>query len=347
MRPIHARYPFLDAARESVDAADLDLLDVIQDPDSPVRRRAIERIDEAITDGRVDDPSRDPYVEVISYPLARVLVSLVNEPALTTRFAEAEAERAYDLFADEVRDTVELRSRRGDRLTLRALLAEFDLEERVREVPSGYRVAVPAYLALTTELRGGQWRLVTRALDDGEVPVTDTELFLLLREAVRQRVAEGLPLDVPETAATHLAPAVERIESTLSDVIIPTDFDQVDPAAFPPCMVALLERVDDGRQLPPHSRFALVSFLAAGGMSLAEISETVAAWDDPAGVEDQFERLHGDSRASAYPPPSCAVMAAYGDCVNKDQLCERIDHPLQYYDRRLADPAVADDVTPR
>jgi DNA primase large subunit len=34
-------------------------------------------------------------------------------------------------------------------------------------------------------------------------------------------------------------------------------------------------------------------------------------------------------------------MDAYGDCVDKDDLCGRVDHPMSYYARRVeaADPA--------
>jgi DNA primase large subunit len=37
-------------------------------------------------------------------------------------------------------------------------------------------------------------------------------------------------------------------------------------------------------------------------------------------------------------------MVAYGDCVDQDALCDRIGHPLEYYERRLdgADPEALD-----
>jgi DNA primase large subunit len=30
-------------------------------------------------------------------------------------------------------------------------------------------------------------------------------------------------------------------------------------------------------------------------------------------------------------------MQSYGDCVNKDDLCERIPHPMAYYEERIDD----------
>lgn len=335
MRPIHARYPFLEAARAAVEDADVDLLEIVEDPTDPVRERARLRIDEAIRSGRVDDPRRDVTVEVLSYPLARVLVSLIDRPALTARYAEAEAARAYDLFTDELERGATLRRDDGERLTLDMLLTEFELEEPVSPGEGGYRIDVWAYLSLATELGAGRWQLVNRPLEAGAVPITRTELFTLLREAVRRRVADGLPLAVPDPVATALETEVERIGTTLADVSIPGQIDVVDPAAFPPCIEALLARADAGQSLPAHSTFTLVSFLAAIGMDPGQIAARFDEWLSAEELQDRFERLHGETRTAAYPPPSCETLQTYGDCVNMDALCEQIAHPLEYYQARL------------
>jgi len=41
--------------------------------------------------------------------------------------------------------------------------------------------------------------------------------------------------------------------------------------------------------------------------------------------------------AVTFAPPSCATMKAYGDCVDMDDRCERIRHPLAYYESALLD----------
>jgi DNA primase large subunit len=35
-------------------------------------------------------------------------------------------------------------------------------------------------------------------------------------------------------------------------------------------------------------------------------------------------------------------MQAYGDCVNRDELCERITHPLSYYGRAVESATVGE-----
>jgi DNA primase large subunit len=199
---------------------------------------------------------------------------------------------------------------------------------------------VGTYLELAVALEGERWRLVNRALADGTVPASRDEVYELLREAIRARVEEGLPLSVPEEIADSLAPAVAAVRERLAEVDVPSP-DAVEPELYPPCVKALRERAAAGEELPPRSRFALASFLATIG---AETDEIVAEFDgDTEAVREQVVHLRADDGAE-YPPPSCATMDAYGDCVDTDSLCERVAHPLEYYDRRL-DGATPDQVS--
>ena len=77
MEPRHARYPFLEGAREAVRAADVDLAEIATAGRGPVLTRALERVRNAIDHGVVGDPHPTLRVELLSYPLARVLVSVV------------------------------------------------------------------------------------------------------------------------------------------------------------------------------------------------------------------------------------------------------------------------------
>lgn len=329
-----ARYPFLAAAREAVESEGIDVAELVDGGD-PVLNRAVDRVETCLREGSVGQAHRDPRTELLSYPVARVLVSLVGEPVLVRRYADAEARTAHERFSADLGDDRELRSTRGPELTRQRLLDEFDLSGAVRDTVEGVRIDVDRYLALSAELDDEGWRLVTRPLDDGTVPVSQAELLLLVREAVRERVAEGLPLQVPESVADGLADEVDRIQSMLADRQPPTEFDAVVPELFPPCVTALLERVADGEDLPHHSRFALVSFLLAVGVDAGVVEHLF----DDAGAETasyQAERL-GDGDRAAYVLPSCDAMDALGDCVNRDDRCDTIDHPLSYYEAALSD----------
>jgi DNA primase large subunit len=335
-----ARYPFLAAARAAVEADDTDLPAVVADSEGPVVERAVGRVESAIESGTVGAPHPQPRVELLSYPVARVLVSLVAVPGLTRRYAQAEAETALARFQAD-REQAGLKSVDREPLTLGRLLDEFDLADAVERVEDGFEVEVARYLSLADGLSDERWRLVTRELSGGAVPVSDAEFHELLREAVHDRVAEGLPLSVPERIAEALAVRVAELRAQLADHGADWEFEAVEPALFPPCIEALLERVAGEGELPAHSRFALASFLATVGMPTEAVVQRLSAHPTMSAeaAASLVDHLSDDAGAE-YPPPSCASMVAYGDCVNQDALCARIGHPLEYYRRRLdgADP---------
>ncbi|RZV11903.1 DNA primase large subunit [Natrinema hispanicum] len=338
MQRLHARYPFLAAARESVATEAVDLATVVEQ-DRAVVDRARQRVITALEDGTVGEPAHEPRIELLSYPVARVLVSMVGERVLVRKYARGEAATAYDRFTADMADTTELKSVSSTGLELTDLLTEFDLQDDVRETPAGdgYRIDVGTYLPLAEDMWEDEWRLVNRPLDGGEVPVDEDELLALLREAIRGRIEDGLPFEVPETIASALEDDADEIRAILADLDLTQDIDTVVPDLFPPCMKALLDQVQKGEHLPHHSRFAITAFLTSIGMSTDEIVDLYRV-NSSFGEEMtryQTDHIRGDSSPTEYSAPACSTMQSYGDCVNKDDLCERIPHPMAYYEKRL------------
>ncbi|AQL42994.1 DNA primase [Halorientalis sp. IM1011] len=343
MKALHARYPFLAAAREAVETAGVDLAELVAS-DSAAVERGLERVEWAITEGTVGEPHRRTRVELLSYPVARVLVSLVDEHILLRRYAQAEAATAYDRFSEELTATAEFQSTRTERLDLDDLLAEFDLAGSVHEIggegDGEYHVDVGAYLEHTAGQWGDEWRLVNRPLADGRVPVDEDELLLIVRQAVRRRVEDGLPLSVPDAIGTELEEEAERVREVLADLDLTRDIDTVVPDLFPPCMRHLLDKVQKGEHLEHHSRFAIAAFLTSIGMTTDEIVDLFQV--NPGFGEEatryQVDHIRGDTSPTEYSAPACATMQSYGDCVNKDDICEDVineSHPLNYYEHRL------------
>ncbi|MFB6094758.1 MAG: DNA primase regulatory subunit PriL [Halanaeroarchaeum sp.] len=334
----HARYPFLADAREAVEAAGVDLADVVA-TDAEVTERALERVTRALTDREVGPMARSTRVELLSYPVARVLVSLVDADVARRRYAGAEAATAYDRYTADFADDAEMRSVEGSRLDRTELLREFDLSAAVDPRDGDYRMDVAAYLDHAAGVRGEDWRLTARSLADGAVTVSADELDELLREAIEERVEAGLPLAVPDAIADELEEAVATIEETLEELDFTRDIDTVVPELFPPCMQHLLDGIQRGDHLPHHSRFAITSFLTNVGLSTEEIVDLYEV--NPGFGREmtryQTEHIRGDSSPTEYTAPSCATMKAYGDCVNPDDLCDAISHPLSYYEAKLDD----------
>jgi DNA primase large subunit len=350
MERLHARYPFLDASRAAVEAAGVDLAELVAE-NGPAVERAHERVRRALLEGTTapEEPRLwSPRAELLSYPVARVLVSLLDVPGATEKYAAAEARTARERFVEDFEADLELKSAGDDRLTLEELLADFGLSGGIEPIGDGrFDLDVTAYLGLAAGLGDPEWRLARRPLDDGTVPVSRPELYTLLREAVAGKVAEGLPLSVPEGIADPLSAELSSIRRSIADLDPPLSFEAVAPELFPPCMRALLSRVrgggarsesgggDEGGALPDHSLFSLVSFLLATGLDAEGVIELCSLSGEAAEtVRGQVDRLR-DEGTTVAAPPSCAVMDEYGDCVDKDDLCETIRHPLSYYEERL------------
>lgn len=355
LRPLHARYPYFESAREAVSDADVSLVAAARD--EAVAERALARVENALAEGAVGEPERGVRTELLSYPIARVLVSLVDQPVLVHRYARAEADAARERFAADL-DRRELKSAPDSTLTLDHLLAEFDLDSAVRETSETagrgrtgtergrYEMRVSPYLELAADRRGEEWRLVNRRLADGWVALSHDDLLTLLGEAVGKRVASGLPLSVPAEIGNALEEPEEVVRERLAETNLIRDIDTVVPELFPPCMQHLLDQVQKGEHLEHHSRFAITAFLANIGMDTDDIVEIYTV--NPGFGEEvtryQTNHIRGATSPTEYSTPACATMQSYGDCVNMDDRCERISHPMAYYEQALED-ADEDDLT--
>jgi DNA primase large subunit len=350
--PLYARYPFFRAARAAVQAADISPPRLVTEGD-PAVDRARERVERALMAGTVAPEAPERWSdrdELLSYPIARILVSLVDVRAAVEKYADAEATTAFERLTTDFNRDDDLRSVSTPRADLPTVLDEFDLSSAVQRVDDDrgaerWEVAVTTYLPLVDADWGDDWRLVNRDLVDGAVPVDRPELHRLLREAVRRRVADGLPFEVRgSTGGEALATALEADVTALRDRLAERErlpaVDAVRPAQFPPCVQALLS--DPDADLPAHSAFAATAFLVSIGLDADAIAERWPVLDDGA-LQYRTTVLADDGGdGSQYPAPSCATMQTLGDCVNPDARCETIDHPRRYYADAVADAEPAD-----
>ena len=388
MQPVHARYPYFQAAREAVATADISLPTLVT-ADAPAVERGRERVERALLEGTVAserEGDRTVQAELLSYPIARILVSLLNSSAAVEKYATAEAATAIERLREDVETETGLQSVDRERVTLEEALREFDLENAVRERsdsprtpptddgtagldtdsdigsragsggtprvaagPAGgvessrsstaprYRVTVDAYLTLSSADWGPEWRLVSRELTDGEVPVSREELFDLLEAAIHERIHEGLPFDLPadEGIAAKLETQIEGVRRLLSERPVIGKIDRVVPELFPPCMENLVEKAERGAKLDPPEGFALVAFLTGIGMDADEIigfcAETSLNAD---GIRYQTEYLRAKT-GTQYPPPTGETLSAYGICHNERDHWKEAGDPLAYYEQQL------------
>jgi DNA primase large subunit len=319
-------YPFTGEAAEHVRKSGFSLEDLIVKPHlQPVRKRAVERVDGAIR-GDISDrrATTDLQVltELLSYPLARVIVSCLGDDLLIRRYAVAEAKLAYSMIQRNKEDTLPLAADLG-----------FD--------PHGtepWKIHFSEYIKPASRMRSPKWKLVNRDLKEGYLSVTREELARLMEEKVRDRALKGLPLDVGEEICKKLEEYISPLRSDLELLKAQSrvDLGKVTQSAFPPCIKKMLEQVAANANLAHSARFALVSFLLQINMSVDQIVglfNTSPDFDQEK-TRYQVEHIAGSS-GTKYKPPSCATMATYGNCPGEDELCRRIRHPMSYYERRI------------
>ncbi|HUI39852.1 MAG TPA: DNA primase large subunit PriL [Methanothrix sp.] len=319
-------YPFTQEAAEQVRKAGYTLENLLDKTSfKTVRSRAAERVLGAIG-GQIPDKrastDAEALAELLSYPMARVIVSCLNDQHLQRRYALAEAKLAFSRM-------------KGDKEGLASLASDLGIHP---EGKGTLKLHFAEYVRAAHRMHAPKWKLVNRDLSDGYLTVTEEELMRLLEEVIRDRVLKGLPLEVDENVCAKLTEYLEQLRSELQKVLASqkADLGQVEQGAFPPCVRKMLVDVALGTNLAHSARFALVSFLLQINMSPEDV---IALFNtspdfDKERTRYQVEHIAGAS-GTKYRPPSCATMATYGNCPGEDELCRRISHPLSYYERKV------------
>jgi len=314
-----AAHPYLPAAREAV--ADLDVrIDKLVERDhaAPVDR-ARDRVLATIDAGGIGEPAHDARTELLAYPLTRVLVSLVDDRALTERYVRAEATAAREQL--EASDDSDLASTSGAGLD--DILPALGLADAVdRPAGSPPRVALGAYLDLVTARDtsiDAEWSLAARPLSDGWVHLDAAdELYPLVERAIERQIADGLPVDVPMPVADALAAEVATIRERLT----PPDPPEAAPDALtdcrypcPACRSTTVFHTPDcrfgecDREQIQQAYVAIATVLDAGPRDRDALQAALDDWGPLyAAVVDALERDHRiearDDGALAVVPPA-------------------------------------------
>ena len=327
-----AKYPFLKKTAEHVKQLELKLEELTTPDMAPILNRAEERVKNAILYAVSVGEKLENDVEIPSFPVAIMLAIATKNSFIKKRYALAEAKQAFSSMQVESREK------------LLAIAADFnwDLQpNRNTEIPLEFALNFADYLRNTTHLRDANWKLVNRLLVQGTVYLNQHDVARLLQEEVQRRIEKRLetkqlpnfPEKITQMAEQLTALAKERIGAEEME-----GFPKVvSQSAFPPCIVALHEAASSGRHLSHVGRFTLTSFLVTIGMPPEKVNEIFKSSSDYNArlTRYQVEHIAGERGSRIrYTPPQCATLQTHGVCVNSDDLCRRIRHPLQYYKRK-------------
>ncbi|MEM4384267.1 MAG: hypothetical protein QXU44_09440, partial [Candidatus Caldarchaeum sp.] len=246
-----ASYPFLAEAREVVRGVSFEGL-----PDK-VFARARERVLEALQRGELGVVPRldEPFVELLSFPVAKAVVHTIDDDWLKRRWALAESARVERLLRQENADVSEW-------LLSRLLDAKREGEE--------YAIRFTDYLKLVEGLTiDVSWKLVNQKLARGWVYLSKTRIIRLIRQRLYRLLYESFEqtprlMKIPKQLAEIAAEVTEELQKIKSK----QTRAPVNKGVLPPCMMAIHERLSDASHT---ENFILAAHLLNTGYTVDEV----------------------------------------------------------------------------
>jgi len=325
-----AQFPFLTQGSDYIKQLKLSIDKIL---DSIAYRsawaRGKQRLEEAMDFGEIRDPglaSEAEYInELLSYVIARIIVSCIKDPYLVKRYALAEAVSAYH----------ELQNQNNKFVT--EVATQFNLIP-IDVKDNEYNLQLSDYLLYSTVIRAPEWKLVNRDVQNGQVIITKRELSRLIQEAIRAKIQAELPINVDPEISAKIMPQIKNIINlvkTKKSKFETKDLGKVSITRFPPCIKQLLGMTQASENVPHIGRFTLASFLHHIGLTSDDILKLFSTSPD-FDVEKaryQVEHITGKSSGTEYTPPGCDTMKSNSICYNPDNLCQKdwMIHPLTYY----------------
>lgn len=328
---ILAKYPFLNDAKTFVTNNKLSVNEIINDPlYERARALGIERLDNAFKNrdagNRILLTDSDCIMELLSYPIARMITVCVSDNYFKRRYALGEAIHAYKNLLSESTDF------------LLDISNEFDITVKNDKEKNKIKIFFVDYLKYAPT-RYKEWKMINRTLEEGYITITHKDLSRIIQEALRARINNELDArECDNNIYQFFKEDITRINNQVllhKKKIEAEPIGKLDTNNLPPCMKEILAAIQAGENVPHMGRFALVSFLNSLKLSSNDIIKLFSTAPDfeEEKTRYQIEHITGNISSTSYKPPGCDKMRTYGLCpVDKtDEICKRKRHPLSYY----------------
>jgi len=329
-----AKFPFTVEASNYVKSRNIDPLELVRPELIPILDRAIERIRQGVFAGRISADLTQEDVDILAYPTALMLISSIGDDRTRRRYALAESKRAYQLLREESPDKL-LQIATGT-FSWDAKLADRDVGDTHFE----FALYFTFYVSNSARIHDLRWKLVNRVLAEGYVLLPREDFARLLEEEVQSRVLEKTS-DTTVALPAELDKRVEPLRSTLkarSQYLAADEMPRaVMSSAMPPCMRNLLGLLQTSKHISHMGRFAMAAFLLNIGTNEEDLLKMFKSFTDfdERIARYQVEHIAGKRGSRRqYTAPNCSTMRTHGLCVNPDELCGSIKHPLSYYRRK-------------
>jgi DNA primase large subunit len=345
-RKLYTIFPFLPESQKFVEENFNSIEDLVSGPrGSIIREKTLKRITNALLNHEIKEINKisDPILikeDLVSYGLARLVVSCIKNPDIIKRLTRYESERAFFYLSTEDTD-----SDAGSAANFENFYSPLCMyiAHKVGIDIEGNRIPLINYIECTAPLRETRWHLVNRELKKGNVIIANVsqsdekdELIELIKQRIRYLSQIELPKKVTPTLCKLFSEEIEKTNTLYNEISV-QNYGEIQEGAFPPCIQDLTASLMNGKNLTHLGRFALTSFLHNIGMSINQIAELYARSPDfdPLKTMYQVEHITGrEGTGTEYNCPACAAMETNSLCINQDKICAFVNHPLTYYKKK-------------
>jgi DNA primase large subunit len=326
-----SKYPFLNASKNYVKENNLSIEELLDDPlYERARITGVERLDNAFNNRDVGNRSlvteTDCIMELLSYPIARMIAVCIQDNYFKRRYALGEAIHVYRNLLSE------------PTLFLIEISKEFNINVKYFEDTNKIEIYFVDYLR-NAPTRYKEWKMINRGMKDGYIQITHKDLARIIQEALRNRINKELDSRSCKRAISKIFSSdINRIQNSVMihrKNIETAPIGKMDITKLPPCMKNILAAIQAGENVPHVGRFALVSFLNSLKLSTNDILKIFSSAPDyeEEKTRYQVEHITGKTSSTSYTPPGCDKMRTYGICSTEeiDEICKKKRHPLSYY----------------
>lgn len=295
-----------------------------------VLERAARRVEEGVS-GNVFKGLERYETEILTFLVSLIIVKSIGlEPAIR-KFALAEARRAEDFIAEDLKRQNDLQK---SSLFSKIFQDLFHLSIQPADDGRLFRVRVSDYLSRSSHFHEQEWKLVNRLVFEGfvyldadeTVRLIRSELAVMIYGKVRAMTLPTLPEPIAKKAEALRAKFAPRYQYHATSV---TD--------YPPCIKHALEVMEKGENLPHSARVMLATYMLSIGKPLDEIVGLFRNAPDfnEKVTRYQVEHLAGlKGSRTKYSVPSCEKLLNENLCFANDQ-CAGIMNPLQFGIKRV------------
>jgi DNA primase large subunit len=326
-----AKYTFLPQAGDFIKAQGISISDLASPDYEKVVRRAQKRVLDSVKNAKISQEVSNKEIEIMSFPVALMLVKSTNLEHVMSRFALAEAIRVEQFLKKE----------RNGKMIEELFKSSLGLElEHNTQNPSlpNFKIPLKEYLRRATQFHKTEWKLVNRIVANGKVFLIQDDLIRLIREEIRTMIMKSLK-DV------KVSKLPEKLQEIVSEIIraappppqSPYTIIHIAPENYPPCVRRALDMLDKGENVPHYGRFLMATYLLSVGKNVDDI---VALFPKAPDFKQNVTRYQVEHLAglkggrTRYRVPSCKTLQTHQFCFKDPIKCYEITSPLQFPSRK-------------